>query len=322
MARRPPRQMPPEGAVVTFNTVPDVTRVSDLFALAIAMEREAAQRYDVLAGDMEAEGEADLAALFRRLQAEESNHEAGIGAWAARVDVTPSGDLAFRWDSPEGASRDDIDEAGGGSISPWKALAIAVRNEERAFAFYTQVAAKTPDPEVQDYAERMAREELEHVALLRLERRRAWRGEYSATMAALPAAGPPEPSDTDELRAYVRDVELETAGRLRSKAQHARDAQAPDVADLLQDLAEDAEARARAAGAQTPVPEIHTAPGAAGDLMREEEQRLSRLYDAYMRLIETTRDEGVLTGAQEETAVVLARLARLRDERARLRDEV
>ncbi len=310
------RQMPAEGSTVTFDTVPDVTRVADLFAVAIAMEREAAERYDSLAAEMEAQEESDLAALFRRLEQAEKDHENGIGAWAKRAGIAPSRTLSFQWDSPEAPSREDIDQAGGPRMSPWKALAIAVRNEERAFAAYTQIAAKTTDPTVQDYAERMAREELEHVAMLRLERRRAWRGEYSATMAALPAAGPPEASDTDELAAYVQAVDLETAGRLYAKAHLAEDAREPAVAGMFREMADDA---ARRAGASAPPPQQHAAPGSGLDLIRDEELRLSRLYDAYMRLIETTRDEAVLRAAQEETAVVIARLARLRDAHAFLR---
>jgi len=321
MTRQAPREMPEEGATVTFNDVPDVRSAADLFALGMAMEREAAERYDQLAARMEAEGEDDLARLFRQLQAAEADHENGIGTWAKREGVTPSTSLSFRWDSPEAMSDKDVNEAGGITMSPWKALAIAVRNEERAFAFYTQIAAKATTEAVRRYAESMAREELEHVALLRLERRRAWRGEYSATLAALPAAGPPEAADGDALAAYVRETELETAGRLRTKARLAREAHDAPVAGLFQDLAEEAEARARAAGATAGVPDVHAAPGPVGDRMREEEGRQSRLYDGYMRLIETTRDEAVLRGAQEETAVVLARRARLRDERARLQNK-
>lgn len=312
----PPREIPAEGSTVTFDTVPEVTRVADLFALAIAMEREAAERYDALAADMEAQGETELAALFRRLEQAERDHENGIGAWATRAGIEPSRTLTFQWDSPEAPSREDIDQAGGPRMSPWKALAIAVRNEERAFAAYTQIAAKTNDATAQDYAERMAREELEHVAMLRLERRRAWRGEYSATMAALPAAGPPEASDAQDLEAYIQAVDLETAGRLFGKAQLADDAHEPAVAEMFRGMAEDV---ARRAGLSAPPLPRHTAPGTGLDLIRDEELRLSRLYDAYMRLIETTRDEAVLRGAQEETAAVIARLARLRDAHAFLR---
>jgi rubrerythrin len=307
---------PKDGPAVTFDTVPDVRSVADLFALGTALEREAAHRYDQLASRMEAEGEADLAGLFRKLRDAEAEHESGLTAWAGRAGVAAA-DLTFRWDSPETMAETEVAEAGPGR-GPWAVLALAVRNEERAFAFYAQVAAKASHPDVQRHAERLAAEELRHVALLRLERRRAWRSEQAAMTAELPSAGPPRATDANDLAAYVRQAELEAAGRLSGKARRARAVGEATVAGLFADLAEEAEGRARAAGATAPLPEVPAAPAPVAVLMREEEDRLSRLYDGYMRLIETLPEEAVLRGAQEETLVLLSRLARLHDERIRL----
>lgn len=311
MVRHPPRQMPEEGSVVTFDSVPEVTRVEDLFALAVAMERQAAERYRALAEEMEAEGENALAGLFRRLEQAEADHESGIAAWAARSGIRPSRHLSFNWDSPEGPSEGDL----GTRASAWKALAVAVRNEERAFAAYSNMAAKTTDPAVQHYAERMAAEELEHVIMLRLERRRAWRGEDHARQAALPAAGPPDGRDVASYRAYVAAAEAEAAARLRSKARAAQGPGAPIIAAALEEMAH--EARGRAGGQSAP-PLARVPPSDATALMRDEESRLGRLYDATMHVIETSRDEAVLRAAQDETVRILARLAKLRDLRARL----
>ena len=51
--------------------------------------------------------------------------------------------------------------------TPYRALAMAVRNEERAFAFWSYVAAYSEDSEIKKAAEAMAREELGHVSTLR-----------------------------------------------------------------------------------------------------------------------------------------------------------
>jgi len=61
--------------------------------------------------------------------------------------------------------------------SPYRALAFAVHNEERAFRFYIYVAATTNDETVREHAETLAREELGHASLLRAMRRKAWREE-------------------------------------------------------------------------------------------------------------------------------------------------
>ncbi|MBB4279229.1 hypothetical protein GGE12_007042 [Rhizobium mongolense] len=56
----------------------------------------------------------------------------------------------------------------------WQPPSIAVRNEERAFEFWTYVASSAPTQEMRSAAERMAREVLGHVATLRRERRHAF----------------------------------------------------------------------------------------------------------------------------------------------------
>ena len=49
-------------------------------------------------------------------------------------------------------------------VTPYHALSIAVRNEERAFAFWSYMSADSDDPTIRREAERLAREELGHVA--------------------------------------------------------------------------------------------------------------------------------------------------------------
>jgi hypothetical protein len=59
-------------------------------------------------------------------------------------------------------------------MDAYRSWAVAVRNEERAFAFWSYVAAHGASPEIRNAAERMAREELEHAKTLRRERRKAF----------------------------------------------------------------------------------------------------------------------------------------------------
>lgn len=184
---------------VTFDSVPDIETPEDLFAVATAMEHEAAGRYRQLAARMEAAGAADLAALFRRLEVMEAEHEDGLGAWATREGVTPATTLSFRWDMPEGLDDAALDDVGGeAALTPWKALDLAVHNEERAFAFYVNVAAKTGDPRVRAHAEHMGEEELAHVALLRLERRRALRHQRETAPSE-----PPQIETLADLRRFI-----------------------------------------------------------------------------------------------------------------------
>ncbi len=75
--------------------------------------------------------------------------------------------------------QDVFDDEAMGVVSPemvgaYRSFAVAVRNEERAFAFWSYIAANGVSPEIRDAAERMAREELEHAKTLRRERRKAF----------------------------------------------------------------------------------------------------------------------------------------------------
>ena len=76
-------------------------------------------------------------------------------------------------------AQDVFDDEAMGVVSPemvgaYRSFAVAVRNEERAFAFWSYIAANGVSPEIRDAAERMAREELEHAKTLRRERRKAF----------------------------------------------------------------------------------------------------------------------------------------------------
>lgn len=296
---------------VTFSTVPEVRTVEDLFAIATAMEREAARRYAELTRRLERQGETGLAALFHRLEQEENGHEDGLGAWAGRQGIAPSPSLDFQWDMPEIVTEDDFAEAGGDFLAtPWRILAMAVRNEERAFAFYANVAAKTPDPEVRRYAEAMAREELNHVALLRAERRKAWREERRGGAAD---GGPREiPAEADALERHLRDTASAASARWRTLAGAAETANDRTTATLLHMLIGD-EADDRTEGETFPPPK-----GSVRDWLRDEARRSEAAYDALMAVAEKARDEKAVARAQAAAEAELFRLALLRDRLAAL----
>lgn len=156
--------------------------IDELFALANAMEQEAASKYAALAVDMQRQNKADLAAVFAHLAAEEREHLDSVTRWSrSRRGKAPDPALV-RWEAPETFDAETAREIGRSRLAtPYRALAMAVRNEERAFAFWTYVAAFAEDSEIKQAAEAMAREELGHVATLRKERRRAYHKEHEET---------------------------------------------------------------------------------------------------------------------------------------------
>jgi rubrerythrin len=155
--------------------------LDELFALANAMEQEAATRYGELAEEMRCQNKSDLAAVFTQLAAAEREHVDSVTRWSrSRLGRAPNPALV-RWEGPETLGAEVAAEIRTSRLmTPYRALSIAVRNEERAFAFWSYVAAFAEDPEVKNAAEAMASEELGHVSTLRRERRRAYHSERDA----------------------------------------------------------------------------------------------------------------------------------------------
>src|ERR1019366_359545 len=170
-------------AILKHEPLGRLTSADELLAIAHAVELEAGRRYRELADHMRRQGEQQLAGVFDYLARIEDKHAREIDARAVAVIGKAIDPAMVRWELPE-----NFDEEEGHSylLSPYRALAMAVRNEERAFAFFSYLAANAADEGLRRLAEESARDELAHAALLRRERRKAWRDESQARAAASP----------------------------------------------------------------------------------------------------------------------------------------
>lgn len=151
-----------------------VESIEELLAIAYAMEQEAVSGYSALADRMRRENEPELADVFDRLVAEESSHLGNVVHWSERISGRRPDLSNIRWELNE-----TFDDEGAATVAPqllsaYRAFSVAVRNEERAFVFWTYVAAQTASDDLREAAEQMAREEMGHIATLRRERRRAF----------------------------------------------------------------------------------------------------------------------------------------------------
>src|SRR6516165_10190985 len=166
--------------------------LDELFALANAMEQEAATRYGELAEEMRCQKKSDLAAVFTQLAAAEREHVDSVTRWSqSRLGRAPNPALV-RWQGPETLGTEVAAEIRTSRLmTPYRALSIAVRNEERAFAFWSYVAAFAEDSEIKKAAEAVAREELGHISHLRKERRLAYHREHDAARSGQEGRGTP-----------------------------------------------------------------------------------------------------------------------------------
>ena len=142
-----------------------VRSAPELYAHAIAIEREAAERYRELASRMKELGNPALAELFSQLGAMEAEHlltlerrTEGIPVPALRLDQ-------YRWldaGAPETAARELVYRL----MTPRAALLIALDAEKRAQSFFEDVYRTAADPALHALAKEMAIEEKEHVAMV------------------------------------------------------------------------------------------------------------------------------------------------------------
>ena len=142
-----------------------IRTAAELYAHAIAIEREAAERYAELARRMAYLGNQAAAKLFERLASLETEHLQTLLNRTAGVELPrlPPGEYCwFEAEAPETAARELVFLL----MTPRHALEIALGAEQRAQEFFEHVFATAADPALRALAQEMAAEEREHVRLV------------------------------------------------------------------------------------------------------------------------------------------------------------
>lgn len=201
----------------------DVVDMATLVSIARAIEDEAVRRYALLAELMEQRGEPATAAAFRVMLEEERSHVAAVDRWAASVGESVVAAAEVEWQLPDDLSRSWEEVSGSALLTPYRAFAVAVENEERAFSFYAYLAAHAQDDRIRAEAEKLGAEELRHAALLRGWRRRAYHRERRAPQLDRPRID--SPAMLHDVLAHhetaIATVHLALAARLRRAGDEA-----------------------------------------------------------------------------------------------------
>jgi rubrerythrin len=267
-----------------------------MFAIAHAMERQAATRYADLATRARADGIPDIADLFERLADQERGHADNILKWSQQRCGKPPDPADIKWALPE-----TFDEEAAGELaisriaSAYRVLSMAVRNEERAFTFWSYIAAEAAKPEIREAAERLAREELERVSMLRRARRQAYHAE----------------------RAYHRPDSARSIGDRLAEAADLERRLAAQLEELAGQLTGDSQIRARELAAQSRTMADEAAgmsfdgnSGAMDDL--DAAATAERLVEDYLDVGDLSRDETIALQTQSLAKRAISRLAWLR----------
>jgi rubrerythrin len=154
------------GAAWPDTMQPRISTVEEFYAHALAIEREAAERYDEFTAYFEDHGEDVLAGLCRNLADMERKHfeelaTSSIGMTLPRI---PKG--LYGWlegDSPEAPAREFVYRM----AQPRHLMEIALAAEWRAREFFVGIARTSPTLAVRELASVMAAEEAEHVKWVR-----------------------------------------------------------------------------------------------------------------------------------------------------------
>jgi rubrerythrin len=280
-----------------------------LVGIAAAIESEAIRRYATLAQEMERRGEHATANTFREMGEMEQRHRAAVDRWASALNEPVPPEQNFVWLLPAeiGASWDEVRHSS--LLTPYRALAIAVTNEERAFAFYAYVAASARDARVAREAETMAREELAHAAELRVRRRQAYRREH-------PSAPPPVDLAIETVAAFrslERSLERNAAALHREIAMALTQVGDPASAALVDAMAR-REAESSAADEQpssSPRPFPEGVGGSPPALLHAALKPLERAGEIYEDLIAHAGSEELLRVEQVALKNLVERIVTL-----------
>jgi rubrerythrin len=140
--------------------------LADFMAQALAMEREAVERYTEFADAMEMHNNREVAAMFRTMANYEGKHAEQIMAemgWTEDPEPPAGG---FGWPDLEAPETVPIDEVHY-LMQPWHALQLALAAEQRAEVFFGRLAEAATSESVRRAALELQAEEHEHVELVR-----------------------------------------------------------------------------------------------------------------------------------------------------------
>ena len=266
--------------------------VPHLHACARGLSRQAIELYRDLGRRMAELGNEQARETFEHIEAIQRDHaDLGDGA-----EIGPAPDVLHGEDL--GTTR---------LVTPYLAYALAVRNGERAFAFWSYTSARANDPALRAEAERLARLEMEHMGALRAARRRAYHEDR-----------PSQPSAEVLRAASLADFCGEAARREAALADlHERIAKAlsaagePLAAELAEIAREEAES-ARNLGGATGAADSPDLPGEARALLALATARLEAAVEFCLLAAEQSSREDVVAAAQELADQGIHRLSRLR----------
>jgi rubrerythrin len=174
----------PRGARIDFSKL----TLQDALDLAILVEEEAQERYQRLAEMVGGRYVGDASDVFRSMVKNEARHGAQLGERREllfkKAKSRVSRDALFDVEAPDWSTVRVF-------MSAREALEVALRAEEKAFAFFDQALPHLKDAQVRKLFEELRGEERKHAAMLRQKMKGLPAGpDVEAEMADEPGSDP------------------------------------------------------------------------------------------------------------------------------------
>lgn len=286
--------------------------VEEILAAAHALERAAAYRYQQLGNAMRKVGHDDVARVFEELAAEEQQHVANVEQLSVRILGSVPAVEVVRWVLPETFGSEELGSPA--LLTPYRALSVAVRCEERAFAFWSYVAAGAGDAAVRTQAEAMARQELFHATKFRIARREAYAAERRDR--ARPSQDDRRDLGFEELRSTRARMEAEAASFLLAAANKLEAIGDSDSATLLRNLWREL----GPAASETQIPTLLQGTGSTA-LLFDAMGVFERISDRYLDLLARSPGDPMTAELQRLSDATTSQVARLNQRLAALEPE-
>jgi len=143
-----------------------IKSLDDFLSYAVKVEEDAAIHYERLGDNMEACGNADVAALFRQLGSYSRLHLEEAKSKCERFNVDISLPANTAWPDNQTPEQTTL-WSGDTGLNRLGALKAALQGERRGYEFYYAVAGTSEDNAIRKVAKEFVKEEAEHVELLK-----------------------------------------------------------------------------------------------------------------------------------------------------------
>lgn len=142
-----------------------MTELANFLAHAVALEAEAAQRYDELADAMEVHNNREVAELFRKQAHFSRLHLAEVEEKVGGIELPKLKPWEYQWQQAEGPESAPVERTHY-LMTPYHCIHLALQNERRGQQYYADIAHNAQDPRVKALAALFAEEEASHVIQL------------------------------------------------------------------------------------------------------------------------------------------------------------